>query len=42
MLGMHGVRFKKSELQGGSLEFTFFYPQENRWEGHDYQITLGQ
>jgi Glucodextranase, domain N len=36
-LGMHGVRFDASAI---SLQFTRFFPDENRWEGSDYQVAL--
>jgi len=34
--GLHGVEVELGEH--ASLEFTFFFPDENRWEGRDYQV----
>jgi glucoamylase len=40
-LGMHGVRFDPPALASAiSLQFTRFFPDENRWEGSDYQVAL--
>ena len=41
-LGMHGVRLDRSVLvPGAQLNFTRFYPQENRWEGEDHTVLVG-
>jgi hypothetical protein len=40
-LGMSGVRFPRSELHARrELEFTRFYVDARRWEGHDHAIDL--
>jgi glucoamylase len=26
--------------QTGTLSFTLFWPEENRWEGHNYDVTI--
>lgn len=39
--GMHGVRLQAAELGNGrELNFTFFYPDEQRWEGRDYRVQI--
>ncbi|TFU17769.1 glycoside hydrolase family 15 protein [Thermus tengchongensis] len=37
--GLHGVLL---DLEGhGELSFTFFFPEEGRWEGRDYAVKRG-
>jgi excisionase family DNA binding protein len=40
--GMHAVRLRRAEIsQRRQLNFTRFYPEEDRWEGHDHVVALG-
>ncbi|HTJ93975.1 MAG TPA: glucan 1,4-alpha-glucosidase, partial [Pararobbsia sp.] len=38
----HGVRFDSAAVAGHSvLDFTFYFPQSQRWAGTDFHILLG-
>ncbi|MDX6644466.1 MAG: glucoamylase [Miltoncostaeaceae bacterium] len=40
--GLHAVRLRRTEIsQRRQLNFTRFYPEEGRWEGHDHVVALG-
>jgi glucoamylase len=40
-LGIHVLDLPTASLQvGGQATFTFFWPQENRWEGTDFTVTI--
>jgi glucoamylase len=40
-LGIHILDLPTASLPaGGQVEFTFFWPAENRWEGTDYIVTV--
>jgi len=40
-LSMHGVRLDAAQLSGhATMEFTFYFPDETRWEGADHCIAL--
>src|SRR5438477_3925770 len=40
--GLHAVRLRRTEIsQRHQLNFTRFYPEEDRWEGHDHVVALG-
>ena len=40
--GVHAVRLRRTEItQRRQLNFTRFYPEEDRWEGHDHVVALG-
>ncbi|HVI79723.1 MAG TPA: hypothetical protein VM715_16440, partial [Candidatus Acidoferrum sp.] len=40
-LGIHTLDLPTASLPAGSqAAFTFFWAQENRWEGTDYQVTV--
>jgi glucoamylase len=42
-LGMHGVRLADGTRSiGRVLNFTFFYPEEGRWEGRDYTLDINR
>jgi glucoamylase len=42
-LGMHGVRVADAAGSvGRMLNFTFFYPEERRWEGRDYTLDINR
>ena len=39
--GMYGVSLGPEELHGAkSVVFTFRYPQNNQWEGRNYDVTF--
>ena len=39
--GMYGVTLGPEDLHGAkSVVFTFRYPQNNQWEGHNYEVTF--
>jgi glucoamylase len=41
-LGIHFVDLPTSGLSPDSnIFFTFFWPEANKWEGTDFQVTLG-
>ena len=41
--GRHGVRLRSADLTDrDTLDFTFYFIQDNRWEGVDHQVLLGQ
>lgn len=41
-IGLHVVDVPTSELPPGArLDFTFYWPRANRWEGRDFAITVG-
>jgi glucoamylase len=41
-LGMHGVELKADELDGAKgLDFTFYFPARDAWQGTDFSIGLG-
>ncbi len=40
-LGIHYVDLKTSKLSAGStILFTFYWPQVDKWEGTDFQVTI--
>jgi glucoamylase len=40
-LGIYTLDLPTASLPGGSqVVFTFFWPQQNRWEGEDYSVTV--
>jgi glucoamylase len=40
-LGIHTLDLPTASLPlGSSVVFTFYWPQENRWEGKDYSVTV--
>jgi glucoamylase len=40
-LGIHTLDLPTASLPAGAqVVFTFFWPQENRWEGTDYTVTV--
>ena len=40
-LGIHTLDLPTASLPVGStVVFTFYWPQENRWEGKDYSVTV--
>lgn len=40
-IGLHEVRLEQEWLAGKpSIDFTFFYPGEGRWQGEDYRIEI--
>jgi glucoamylase len=40
-LGIHTLDLPTASLPPGSqVEFTFFWPQENRWEGTNYGVAV--
>jgi glucoamylase len=40
-LGTHILDLPTASLPaGGNAVFTFFWPNENRWEGTDYRVTV--
>jgi excisionase family DNA binding protein len=40
--GVHAVRLRRTEIsQRRHLNFTRFYPEEDRWEGYDHVVALG-
>jgi glucoamylase len=41
--GRHGVRLRSTDLTGrDTLDFAFYFIQDNRWEGVDHHVRLGQ
>jgi excisionase family DNA binding protein len=39
--GVHAVRVAADEVAGrGQINYTRFYPDENRWEGQDHLVAL--
>jgi len=39
---IHGVRFDRADVAGHSvLDFTFYFPQSQRWAGIDFHVLLG-
>ncbi|HEU4628949.1 MAG TPA: glycoside hydrolase family 15 protein [Gemmatimonadaceae bacterium] len=41
-LGMHGVRLPADALRGhAAVDFTFYFPDEDRWSGQDHRVTIG-
>jgi excisionase family DNA binding protein len=39
---VHAVRLRRTEIrQHRHLNFTRFYPEEDRWEGRDHVVALG-
>ncbi len=40
-LGIHTLDLPTASLpSGGQVAFTFFWPEENRWEGNNYTVTV--
>ena len=40
--GMHGVLLSAAEIEGAArLDFTFFYPGRDQWQGRDYAVEIG-
>src|SRR5437879_35106 len=42
-LGIHYVDLETATLSpGDNVAFTFFWPEANRWEGADFQVTVSE
>ena len=39
--GVHRVSLLRTDLRGATLNFTRFYPSEDRWEGVDHTVGIG-
>ena len=40
-----GIEFADIAIPGNQsapVQFTFFWPGSNRWEGHDYEVRINQ
>jgi glucoamylase len=41
-LGVDYVDIQVSPWQTVPIRFTFYWPQQNKWQGTDYQVEIGQ
>ena len=40
---LHAVELPTSELPPGTrVQFTFYWPRVNRWEGEDFEVRIGE
>ena len=41
-VGLHYVDLEIEAVKpGGALQFTFYWPESDRWEGKNYEVELG-
>ena len=41
-LGVFVADLPTTELQSGRVDFTFYWPEVDRWEGVDFRVAVGQ